>query len=685
LVGSIPNIFTALVPADHIQCLGEKLEKEVSDSWGTIAKDVREAVELASLKGKNGVGYISSWNTIWARQIPDLPRRLGMFWASSPWEGAERLDKVVRAFFDGREPQDAYLKLFAVLKKTAWNCGMAYPWLAGFAGRALSARKNVRDFGQSIEPDQKCTLCGTTTALHPGSVDGGIYRELNDFWQKLARIDRNNKDGTMKLQGRLRGGDRLCAICLTKRLALEAHFKKVFGAHLSPEEVDHHLFPSTSSVATAGFLLETLKKAREDKNLRQGLIKYGKAARDALVGAGILYPASHPEAVKAEARNILEKHADLLLDVDGDWLYPSTYNEKSIEREFKITRQTASKWCFDEARKAAQGLLKCAAKQGIQPPSSYYAVMAFDGDRMSHWLTGKAGFPWDKAFPAPTAGHIPGVALSDFKNRHTGPAMQAALSHCLETFALKLARPSVTQHGGALIYAGGDDLLALFPVRWLYETMHEVRYLFTGGNRGWLDEKDTQIRALFPSEVNGGKRLLFRLLGGEGGMSISMGVVIAHRTHDLSQTVRMAYRIMKDDAKKALQRDAFSFALVRRSGELTTAGAKFETAFQGSSAPILPRLQEIRNLMAEQALSPRIAYRLRECQWAPAFDSPLPEVDGPLRPSFLHLVQRHTRKRGDRRPGEACAALYDALPAPGRWDTLGRLLLITSFLVGRGE
>ncbi len=48
--------------------------------------------------------------------------------------------------------------------------------------------------------------------------------------------------------------------------------------------------------------------------------------------------------------------------------------------------------------------------------------------------------------------------------RPVGPALHASISAALANFALHIAPNIIRQHHGTVIYAGGDDLLALLPV-----------------------------------------------------------------------------------------------------------------------------------------------------------------------------------------------------------------------------
>jgi CRISPR-associated protein Cmr2 len=65
--------------------------------------------------------------------------------------------------------------------------------------------------------------------------------------------------------------------------------------------------------------------------------------------------------------------------------------------------------------------------------------------------------------------------------RLMSPSLHAAISEALANFALK-AVPFVVEelHAGRLVYAGGDDVLALLPLADVLPAAHKLRALFSG-------------------------------------------------------------------------------------------------------------------------------------------------------------------------------------------------------------
>jgi CRISPR-associated protein Cmr2 len=100
------------------------------------------------------------------------------------------------------------------------NVGSAYPLLLELTEKLLGARKSIRDFNQLEEPGEKCHLCGE-------------FEVLKLDWNKLKLS-----------KGVLKEGEKLCGVCLTKRL-----FPEIISEEFSLGEIK---FPSTSEMASIG-------------------------------------------------------------------------------------------------------------------------------------------------------------------------------------------------------------------------------------------------------------------------------------------------------------------------------------------------------------------------------------------------------------------------------------------------
>jgi CRISPR-associated protein Cmr2 len=168
------------------------------------------------------------------------------------------------------------------------------------------------------------------------------------------------------------------------------------------------------------------------------------------------------------------------------------------------------------------------------PGEKYFAVLAFDGDEIGKWLSGE--------FLA---------SIEKLEAHHS--AFSAALSN----FALKEVRPivqkpatSLEKYGGFLVYAGGDDVLALLPADRALECAQELRTAFRTATKDIIGENNKHPDA-------------------------SVGIAIAHFKAPIQDVVRAA-QAAERRAKQKFSRSAVAVSLFRRSGEITEWGCRWD-------------------------------------------------------------------------------------------------------------
>jgi CRISPR-associated protein Cmr2 len=165
---------------------------------------------------------------------------------------------------------------------------------------------------------------------------------------------------------------------------------------------------------------------------------------------------------------------------------------------------------------------KTLQKELPKPPTSYYALLAFDGDSMGTWLSGGKG-DLDK------------TRLREFHQ---------VLSEKLAQFAHYAANYLQKPYGKA-VYAGGDDFLGFINLAALFPVLKELRNKFKL-------EVATPLRQQF----NLTQELTF-----------SAGVVVAHYKTPLHAVLKYA-RDAEHAAKQIRDtKDALALRVVKRSGE----------------------------------------------------------------------------------------------------------------------
>ncbi len=237
----------------------------------------------------------------------------------------------------------------------------------------------------------------------------------------------------------------------------------------------------------------------------------------------------------------------------------------------------------------------------------YFAVLALDGDEIGKWISGEKTplFRHQLASYKDGSGNSAG-AMEYFEresnpddgdknlkgrfetflnsNRALSPSYHLQFSQALGHFALRCARKIVEAYKGRLIYAGGDDVLALLPSDLALRCAESLRkalrgesvcgpdgsVIFKSTTPGFLEEpgfKDDSGRSI-PILVPGPKA------------DCSAGIAIAHFKSPLQDVVRAAQAAEKCAKRKSsdggLNRKAIAVTLMKRSGEIIQWGAKWD-------------------------------------------------------------------------------------------------------------
>lgn len=223
-----------------------------------------------------------------------------------------------------------------------------------------------------------------------------------------------------------------------------------------------------------------------------------------------------------------------------------------------------------------------------------------------------------------------------------------------------------------MIYAGGDDVLAMLPVADLLSTMQRLRHAYSGTvpEDAKLDWGQLQPRGKLVCN-NGFAFLdgkLMRMMGKNA--TASTGAVIAHHQAPLGAVMR-ELRAAEKRAKTEGGRNAFSLTVIKRSG-----GALYLTEKWGEPVTLLG---EVRDFLAAEGTSRRAVYHSLE--WL--HDLPDPKGKPEMLTSLLtyQLARQSKGAMQAQAPGLAqrLAALAAAQPKNGlNW--LQNFLTVAEFL-----
>jgi len=305
----------------------------------------------------------------------------------------------------------------------------------------------------------------------------------------------------------------------------------------------------------------------------------------------------------------LDDYLDLELPNRREWT-PETAKDWLARVDWEVFREEFWEDQLEQARESQESEWTKTANQGLQAvrqflgdrrcgsPSSYYAVLAGDGDGTGRWLSGMD---------------------SNGELFNLGPGFHEAMSASLARFAASNARhivEDIEKQGadqkhfqGKLIFAGGEDVLAILPADQAIACACALRQAY---------------QALMPHQA-------------KARFTYSAGIAIGHIKEPLQDMIEAA-RLAENRAKNELDRNALSVTLFKRSGETILWGAKFDSpAFElldsfrplyrtpiaqpGAAMPITGRfphrvIQALAKFGPELTLTPALAeIALAELHW----------------------------------------------------------------------
>ncbi len=286
----------------------------------------------------------------------------------------------------------------------------------GLQANLLDRRKNWRNPVSPAEPGHKCMMMDGWQEL--SGVTETNAQQVNSFWKRLAN------SGATGIERDLRESEQLCAMAFIKR-RFAHHFHEIKFA--MPEGLGElhgwrvpNAVPSVAFLAAAPWLARVIERAPPEAfaafhdQARELTGNYTEAAHvhDGLFDIDIRCVKQAAEKSKSFKR----KWAGL----DGQLYFPTALQNPRIFED------------QPQAMRVLNHLRILSESAGINvPPSPYYAILLMDGDQL-------------------------GQHMGDERK-------QTPISEALNGFTHD-AGNIVRTHNGFLVYAGGDDVLALLPL-----------------------------------------------------------------------------------------------------------------------------------------------------------------------------------------------------------------------------
>jgi CRISPR-associated protein Cmr2 len=569
---TLPNKFMAIVPASRARALAQKVTDAVRSTALTWAVEAGKQVFAAAGGDTSDSAH---WRKQFAEQLNGFPE---VHWSVAAWPlekdengfpVSDALEQALATYYPETDPAPGFFadplwklvagaevvqregkkRVFRKLKLSTGeeffvpNPGLLYPAVHELAERGLAAAKSLRTFAALPQLGYRCTLTGEHEWL---TDDPGLFsrpypvQKDQSVWTKVVG------------QFGVKAGEHLGALTTLKRL-----WPTLFVQHVSEflEEKPARFVVSTHTMALASSLGRLLDKP--DPALLEKVSQFSRDNNLAQYEPVTLPKSLHERARKIGGDNIayaLKRIPSALDEARGD-------GEDGENRA--LTRQ------LEELLHAK--------------PETYYALIQMDGDRMGAWMAGNEDeyrrtfadtwHPQVRASVKQKFGHEPDIASYLKSFRPASPARHAAISKVLNDFSTHVARHVVENvFKGKLIYAGGDDVLAMVSLDDLLPAMLLLRATYSGlgqmdGVPGNFDLKGLQLGKGFVS-LNG--RLML-MMGSAA--TASMGAIVAHHQAPLSAVLRQ----LRSAEKRAKDhgRNAFCLRVMKRGGGEVSVTSKF--------------------------------------------------------------------------------------------------------------
>ncbi|WP_420632383.1 type III-B CRISPR-associated protein Cas10/Cmr2 [Candidatus Leptofilum sp.] len=257
----------------------------------------------------------------------------------------------------------------------------------------------------------------------------------------------------------------------------------------------------------------------------------------------------------------------------------------------------------DVPKKVQSALKKFYALKEVPEPLPYYAILLGDGDFMGRTLN---------QLETPEAHRRFSELLAEFAGGMKGLIEGKA-------------------YGGALVYAGGDDVMALLPLHTAVSCAQAIKKAFDAK----MEHLIMEINEL-PNQTKLDKKPTF-----------SAGIAIAHHLEPLEDALELA-RNAEKKAKDVPDKNALAISLDKRSGVTRTVVGKWE--------PLAPNLEKIVQFYRDGELPHGLPYHLQMMVQSLGGEEAIKRD-----PDLLKVVQAETVRIVKRKQGEMVKEVKDFL------------------------
>ncbi len=368
----------------------------------------------------------------------------------------------------------------------------------------MAARKNTRDFApvkwHSDQP--KSSIDGQLESVIPESAYPSRQVPAEKKFSKIRQLYDKYHAGP---------AERLSGVDLLKRC----------GETIYPSD-----FPSTSHIATIPFLqrLELIPDKTQARERWNNYIEKVRRIADPKGSAsGVENTPMQVVSLEKIAKDFYSAHS-ILQNLEGSMLFEERLTDLvdviSDNDKLKEAKNALRKFYeFTDSQFASLGLSSAR-------PNPYYAILLADGDRMGEVIDAQAEH-------------------KIHEDEH-GYEQHHRISQALSRFADGVKAIVEKDHKGALVYAGGDDVLAFVPLHTVLRCAQKLAKNFEQILSGFTNNETAKNQKRTPT--------------------LSVGIVIVHHLESLQDALELA-RSAEKKAKQVDGKNALAIIVSKRSGE----------------------------------------------------------------------------------------------------------------------
>ena len=550
------------------------------------------------------------WNKLWKAQIENTwqPYFVAMPLghpedafcsdvSNQDWIEQQNAIALPRVSLPTKAEQQAYKHL---------NVGTWWGSLQARLGQSMQAVKNTRRWQIPIAPGERSSLSGQFSALHPCLHYEGRFKygrgmaagSIRLFWKLMS----------LAYPGLFDGSERLNALELTKRMAwIYGEVAEDLGIEVS--EIKTRITakrrkytktqPQTSEVQEqTGKPQKQTSKFKIEQSIQLLYERFSRFPNVSSIAAG-RFIHNHPDITERYWKTLEQSICESLPKQLRTYklltrVRPSNIpkTDQKINPGGRYPRRNlngvmfSSKWLAPDlgldkdATAMLRGLVSKAHQDtgfGDSSPSDWWVLVLADGDGMGQYVNGRKLHTYadyliqdDNNDYWVDHNSINQQDWGEFlkTQKRMGPATHVGLNRALLDFSNRLV-PHLTEHRycGRVIYSGGDDVLVALPLADLPGFLRSLRAAWSGGedpdhqfdHRGEEPENHSDDKEgcgywhppnPLPEDM---KHLPNRPLFTMGqGATMSMGIIVAHKSVPLPTVLENLWEAESEQAKKLL-------------------------------------------------------------------------------------------------------------------------------------